>query len=380
VAGISPEPTSRRAPRRGERRYVFVSPAKRLAAALFDFAGTALVLLLTLGRGMKPDSAALADPRSILVVRLDHLGDVLFARPALRALRERFPSARIAVLASSAGAELLRHDENVDEVIAWDAPWFARGRGGAERGFLAVASDLRRRRFDISLELRGDTRHHFLLWLAGVKVRAGFGITGGGFLLHVPVRLRPGVHEVERDLDAAAAVGAISRPAGYAPLTLSPDEAEAGERFWRTAARPRVVVHPSAGDPAKRWPLPKLADIVDGLAGLGGEVLLVGSAGEREWIDAVRETSCTRPADVCGATTLGTLLGLIDSADLLVGSDSGPAHLALTQGKPVVMLWSTTNDPAEWGPWGAAARSVVVREPSRPEAAGEAVDAARGLL
>jgi ADP-heptose:LPS heptosyltransferase len=366
--------------RRGARRYVFRSAWRRGAAALLDAAGAALVRFLTLGRGLRPDADVLAQPKNILLVRLDHLGDVLFARPCLQALRGRYPQAHLTVLTSSLGAELLRRDPHADEIIVWDAPWFARGGASVEGpGYWRLVKDLRRRRFDLSLELRGDLRQHVLLWLAGVRVRIGYGITGGAFLLHRPLPLAAGIHEVERDLAAAAAAGAEQFPRRFTPLALDAGERQTAERVWQGSRR-RVVVHPAAGDPAKCWPPERFAAVCDALADAGGEIILVGTARERAIAEAVVRACLRPPRNLCGTTTVAELLALVTTAQLLVGNDSGPAHVAVTQDVPAVILWSETNAPEEWGPWGEGCRAAVVREPGRPEAAAEVVAAAKHFL
>ncbi len=367
-------------PRRGSRRTVYRALWKRLAAGLLDLLGTIAVRLVTLGRGLKPDPEILGDPRNILVVRLDHIGDVLFARPSLAALRAAYPRARITALVSSVGRELLAADENVDEVMAWDAPWFARRqapRRGPGRG--AILSQIRSRRFDLSLDLRGDFRHHVLLALAGVKTRVGYGITGGAWLLHVPLRLRVGVHEVERDLDVVRALGQAAAATGYAPISLTPEEQAFGKKSW-SGSGCRVAVHPTAGDPRKCWPPERFAGICRQLADQGCEVILVGTKADRDRAEKIAGLSGSPLKVLTGQTTLRQLAGLLSEADLLLGNDSGPAHLALTQGVPAIMIWSETNTAEEWGPWGKSAEGVVIRHPGRPEAEPETLAAARRLL
>lgn len=365
---------------RGSRPYLFRSAWKRGLAGLFDLLGAAAVWLATLGQGLRPDPEARSRPRRILVVRLDHLGDVLFARPALAALRRAHPQARITALVSPAGAELLARDPAVDDCLVFDAPWFRRGpKPAGQTGWQGLVRQLREHAFDCSLDLRGDLRHHILLWLSGVKVRIGYTATGGGFLLHVPLRLAVGMHEVERDCEAVEALGAARRPVAYPRLAFAPSELRAAAKTWKQHSR-RVVVHPAAGDPAKCWPLENFRQVCVHLAEAGCEVLLVGSAAEQAAAEELMPRSRPRVRNLCGQTTVRQLAALIATSHLVVGNDSGPGHIAVTQGVPVVMLWSETNQPDEWGPWGRPCRATVVRQPQRPEALDEALAAARSWL
>jgi heptosyltransferase-2/heptosyltransferase-3 len=335
--------------------------------------------MLTLGRGLQPDPAVLRKPERILAVRLDHLGDMLFIRPALQALKNKFPSSRITVLTSAAGARLLEQDPWVDEIITWEAPWFARHKLSPQPGFFRLARLLRSRQFDLALEFRGDIRHLVLLWLAGVRVRAGYDVTGGGFLLHLPLKLPVGLHEVERNLAVAAAVGAGAGPGKYPQLTLTDAEKKAGAAVW-SGTGPKVVIHPSAGNPAKRWPATQCAQVCDTLRQAACQVLLVGTEADRPLATEIIRACQHPPRDLTGNTPLRVLAAILGEADLVIGTDSGPAHLAVTQDAPVVMLWSETNEPEEWGPWGQGVRASLIRNPWRPEATKEIIRAALDLL
>lgn len=366
--------------RRGERRYVFVSCWRRAAAGCLDALGYGILYLATLGQGRTLDPGRLRNPARILVIRLDHLGDVLFARPCLEALRGLFPRARITALVSTGGGRLLAQDSSVDEVMVWDAPWFARGASTAmQPGFWEMVRKIRSGRFDLSLDLRGDFRHHGLTFLAGVPLRLGYGVTGGGFLLHRVLNLRARTHEVERNLDWAKFLGAVRIPDRYAPLALTAEEIQTGRRVWKSRGL-RVAVHPGAGDPRKCWPQEVFSRVVDGLARRGAEIGLVGTAEESGAAEALARGGGPRACSLAGKTSLRGLAALLGEADLMIGHDSGPAHLALTQGVPTIMLWSETNEPEEWGPWGAGSRARVIRRSDPDRMVSEILSAAGEFL
>lgn len=349
---------------RGRHRYIYRAAWKRAAAAALDLLG---------GWAIRLSLPERLEPRRILAIRLDHIGDVLFFRPGLQALRRLYPQARITALVSSASAELLKNEPGLDEVCSWDAPWFDRSREPKSQvNFRGLAAQLRSRQFDLGLEFRGDLRHILLLALARVRVRVGYGLTGGGFLLHRCLRLRMGAHEVERDFDVIRALGGAWFPRAYPPLALAPEEIKGGQAMWQGKAR-RVVIHPAAGDPAKCWPADRFAEVCRRL-GPDCQIILVGTRKERALAESVITLSGRPARNAAGETTVRGLAALITAADVFLGNDSGPAHLALTQGIPTVMLWSETNAADEWGPWGDT-RSAVIRHPLRPEAVDEAVDA-----
>lgn len=365
-------------PQRGRDPYVFQDPKKRFWMGVLDAIGGALTRPWGMGR-QRVDLKRVPDPDRILVVRLDHIGDVLYTRPALQALRKRFPGARITVLVSPAVAGLMQADPNIDEVWPWTAPWF--DRSNARHGFnelFGLWRQLRRRRFDLSLELRGDLRHHVLLALAGVRLRVGYGITGGRFLLHLCPNLRPGVHEVERDLDLVAVLGGRERPRVYTPLSVEA-ELPAALAASKAQGRVQVMLHPAAGVASKCWPPERFGQVAGTLARSGCEVWLVGSAQDRALCDQVAQAAQAPLQRLDGQWTLRQLAAGLREMDLFIGNNSGPGHLAVTQGVPSVILWLEADDPVEWGPWGNGAESVVISDPLHPQAVSKVLTAAQRL-
>jgi heptosyltransferase-2/heptosyltransferase-3 len=366
--------------RRGEKAYVYKSGVRRGLTAMLDALGWWVVRVLTLGRGMRPNPAVVENPKKILVIRLDHLGDVLFIRPGLLALKTHFPQAKITVLTSRAGSEIIGTDRYVDKVLVWEAPWFARAGVPEGQGtFFQLVQQLRKEKFDISLDFRGDIRHHIITWLAGVRVRLGYGITGGRFLLHRAPALPLGLHEVDRNLALMAALHVDPVVDRYVPIPLTPEEIRFGQSVWPDTGK-RVVMHPAAGDSAKQWPVNRLIEICDALGRLGCDVMIVGTSQERFAAEALANACIIRPRVMAGKTDLRQLAAMISAAVLMVGSDSGPAHMAVTQGIPTIMLWSQTNEPGEWGPWGRGVQAEVVREPEREQAVGDVLAAAKQFL
>jgi heptosyltransferase-2/heptosyltransferase-3 len=292
-------------------------------------------------------------PRKLLVIRLDHLGDVLFATPALRALRTAFPDAELTLLAGPWAADAVTGTGLVDRVQVVAVPWFARPRrrGGAGAWF-AVWRWMRRERFDAALDLRGDVRHLAWLWAARIPVRIAPGVTGGGFLATHEIAMRA-VHEVERNLDAvrvlvpAAVAGPLAAvvPAPQPPLAaLAPP------------GRPTVLVHAGAGYATKRWEPEALAACVRELMAGGLVPVFVGTSADRALTAAVQAQLPQPAADAVGRTTLAELAALCARATAFLGHDSGPAHVAVASGIPCVLVYSGVNDPARWGPWGGRVR------------------------
>jgi ADP-heptose:LPS heptosyltransferase len=330
-------------------RYAFRRRSWRALAGLFDRCGAALV------RRAAPAIPLGPAPR-VLVLRLDHLGDVLFATPALRALRAGLPGAHVTLAVGPWAAPLVAAGELVDAVHVFAAPWFARPpRRGVVGPGLEFARWVRAGHFDVGIDLRGDVRHLACMAWAGVPVRLGYGRTGGGFWITHPVTYRA-AHEVERNLDLVRVL-----VPGAAPGALASPPVSAGDAAWASvvvrelgldARRPLVLVHPGAGYPSKRWEAAALAQTLTlAVRAADLHVVLVGGTDDKEAARVLAAQLERAPASLVGRTTLGQLGALLQHATVFVGHDSGPAHLAVAHGVRCVLLYSGVNDIAQWGPW-----------------------------
>jgi len=288
-----------------------------------------------------------------LVRATNWVGDVVMSRPALRALKAADPKGRLAVLARPWVAGLYRLAEEVDDVLVDDSGGDHAGRAGRAR----LAAEIRALGFDRAVILPTSFSTALLLARAGVPERIGFSGEWRGPLLTraVPLDLAPGTHQVFRHLRLAAAAGAAPPEA--------PDVSWDAPAAVREAAKARlaeagltgafVAAHvASFAHAAKRWDLARFSEVFDGLAARRGlHVALLGSAGEKAVnAEAASLAKKARVADLSGATTLPEALGVLASARLFVGNDSGLAHLASAAGAPSVVVFGPT-DPDATRPW-----------------------------
>jgi ADP-heptose:LPS heptosyltransferase len=307
-------------------------------------------------------------PQRILIVTLADLGDALLTIPALQAVRQSLPTARIVVLTTSVGRQALR-DQPVDELIVFDKQRFNRPaqllRPQNLRYALSLWRRLRRERFDACVIL-----HHLTTWFGTLKYAAlaaasaadrRYGLDNGrGFFLtdRLPDAGFGGRHQAEYWLDLLGLLGAEAQP--QRPLLPTEAERAAAERLLaaRDQARPLIALHPGSGAfaPARRWPSQRFAALADALIDDGAQIVLVGGDEEadlrRAMLHEMRHAAAT--IDAGGRTTLGELAALLRQCTLFVGNDSGLAHLAASVGTPVVAVFGPT-DPRAWGPYGGAA-------------------------
>ncbi len=335
------------------------------------------------GSAWPPASSAV---HRLLVIRLGALGDVVRTLPAASSVRDHYPDARLSWLVEPASAGALRGRSWIDEVLEFPRPTLsgALAEGRLDRAAATVRSlvaELRQRRFDLVIDFHSILKSGVLSWLTGSRRRVALapplGREGSWIFAHRRVALgaKPrsrfdrnrrlvrgmGIHTDERedplDLDAGAQRDAHAALAGAG---LGEDEA------W-------IAMHPgsSRSTPHKRWSAEGYGSLARALRrrrGLSSLVLAGPDPEEAALADAV--VAASDGAARRAPTTAGFdgLAALLARASLLVGSDSGPLHVASLVRTPVVQILGPTH-PVENRPWAATpfrqVRSGVACSPCR---------------
>ena len=300
----------------------------------------------------------------ILLVRLREIGDVVFTTPAVRALRERFPAAHIAYVVEPAAAPVVARNPHIDDVIV--AP-----REPGLRAFGAEAALVRRLRaaaYDVAIDFHGGPRASLLTWLSGAPVRVGYDVAGRAWMYTTRVgrpRALRARHSVVNQWDLVAPFAVAPPDPEACPVEMSADPVTAAEvagRLARAGVGPDdrlLVVHVSAGNPFRRWPLASFASVASELAASDARSRVVVTSGPVDRDAAARVIADARarlaPDEqerviACGEFSIAELRALFDRAALFVGGDSGPMHVAATSEVPIVGLYGPTL-PARSAPW-----------------------------
>jgi predicted lipopolysaccharide heptosyltransferase III len=307
---------------------------------------------------------------NILLVRLRLIGDVVFTTPVIRALRRRYPDARITYLVESAAAPVVATNPHLSELIV-----IPHRRGWARvTDDLRLARRIRRARFDLVVDLHGGPRSAWLTWSSRAPRRIGYDIDGRTWMytqtVHRPRGLHPR-HSVENQWDLLPAVdpalpSSPTRDQDRVEMPVS-DEARTAvitrlrERGLPVGPSARLIVfHVSAGNPFRRWPESAFADVAAGLVRQSSDrwVLLTAGPSDHDAVQRVLAQARVQAPDAAhrlidaGDVTLAELRALLDSAALYIGGDSGPLHVASTSDVPIVGLYGPTlaERSAPWRP------------------------------
>ena len=282
-----------------------------------------------------------------LVIGPNWLGDGVMALPFLRALKRSDPGGELAVLARPSTAPVFAMSGTVDDV------WTSRGRDLA--GFWWDARRGRRARPDEIWVLPHSFRSALLARAMGGRRRFGYATDGRKALLTDAVPPPPPTGHQLRDEDRLLAAANVA-PDGEAPRISIPAalSEEAGREIvsWQLAPRPIFLAPGAAFGPTKLWPAERFALLADALLDRGEKVALVVGPDEVELGRLIARRARHRIPLLGAELDTGRLAALLSRGRLLVGNDSGPAHLAAAVGTPAVVFFGPT-DPGRTAPSGA---------------------------
>jgi ADP-heptose:LPS heptosyltransferase len=310
-----------------------------------------------------------APPQRILCFRLERIGDLLMAGPALAELRALAPAASIDLAVGSWNRDIAAALPGVDRVETLDADWLSRppsrvqGRGGASPLGLALkTARWRSRRYDLAINFEPDIRTNMAIAAAGARRTVGFASGGGGALLDVALDYDVSAHTIDnaRRLVHAALGRAPEGPVEWTLRLPEANRAEATRLLAPFQGALKVGMHVSGGRAIKQWPETRFREVAERLVrDRSAVIVLTGTPADRAQVDVVRTAlPPDRVRDLSGDLDLLTAAAAIGQLDLFVTGDTGPMHLANAVGTPVVAVFGPS-DPRRYAPRGP--RDTVVR-------------------
>ncbi|MBI4589759.1 MAG: lipopolysaccharide heptosyltransferase I [Candidatus Rokubacteria bacterium] len=308
----------------------------------------------------------------IAIVKLSSLGDVVHALPVAHALRRYFPRAHLTWIVEAREFAILKNHPDLDSVVPVDTRlwrrlvWRPAGAREVAGKLSRLTERIRRARVDVAIDLQGLIKSGLLTAYTGAPVRIGFARAFCREPLNVlftTERVTPpphAVHIVEQYLSLLEPLGVT----GARPVFDLPSDPEADRRIDEFLAeqgvKPQdrlVALNPGAGRRAKRWPVDHFGRLAERLAvEAGARVLLLWGPDEEAMARAIA-ANVTARALVAPSTTLPELRALLGRCALMVGSDTGPLHLAAALGTPCLGLYGPTRAERN-GPYGARCRGL----------------------
>ncbi len=317
----------------------------------------------------------------ILLVHPGHLGSLVMSTPLFHTLKVHAPDAHVTVMVGPWSREVLAIHPDVDQLITYSFPSVRDGTSLGLKSYLLLinaAKELRCGNYDLAINLRPNFWWGAaLLYLARIPRRVGYAVNECGPLLTEALPLPSREH---RTIGYLRLLSAGLSVMGYSSLK-EPYTAErypshfvptAQERQWIAEflsrdgfdrSTPFVVIHPGTGGAVKLWRSEGWATCATALAqsaidGISLRIVLTGSKSERPLLEEIA-SSVPFPTTIITTMTLGQLAALLQRAQLVLGVDSGPLHLAVAQGTPTIQIFGPT-DPTIFGPWGKKEQHAVV--------------------
>lgn len=308
------------------------------------------------------------DPRSILIVKLSAIGDVIQTLPMVEALRDRYPQARIDWLVEEESSDLLIGHPALNRVIvsrrkSWPKRLFRKGEFWATlKEVKKLVGDLRETKYDWVIDNHGLFKSGiFVFFSRGVR-KIGFkhspGIADEGNYLFTHERYKPlsiERHALERYLDLICQMGV---PTGQPTFqyAVNPDSLKKAERLIAEngfLSHPLVIIHLLAKWSTKQWPIKNFILLADALIRKGASVILTGGREDEDVLHEIQGSvhNPRKVLNLAGRTNLRELAGLFMLADLVLTTDTGPMHLAAAVKAPLIALFGPTA-PWRTGPYG----------------------------
>jgi 3-deoxy-D-manno-octulosonic-acid transferase/heptosyltransferase-1 len=308
-------------------------------------------------------------PRSVLIIKLSAIGDVVHSLPMLEVLRSAYPDARIDWVVEEAAADVIEEHPALDNVIV--SPRKSLGRAAASGKITRCLGDaarfirrLRSIHYDLVIDLQGLFKSGILVGLARGRRKVGMNDSreGSRFFLSEPAFVVDrDIHAIDRYLTVAAGLGCdVSGWDGALPV--SERDREKAERMLDAAGvgeQRFIAVNPVAKWETKLWIPGRFSRLCDRIVQeMECKVVLTGGDSDKAYVEDIVSDMKMPAVNLAGRTGLRELACIYERAELLVTTDTGPMHIAAAMKCPVVALFGPTS-PARTGPYGTGHRVVI---------------------
>ena len=296
--------------------------------------------------------------KNILIIKPSSLGDIVLALPALSALRDTFPEAKITWLVRPEFAPILNNHPALTDIILFDRKllgkaWF---KPAAFSALISLIRHLRNQKFDAVIDLQGLFRTACLSWLTGCKKR--FGMANARefaplFYTHKVPQNPECTHLVDYYLKIAKTAGAVEAEAKF----VFPQNSAANDSVNKLLTSHGInrdnyaVFIPGSAHKDKCWPQENFAALADKISSrFDLPIITAGTSSETVIAEKIKKLANTPITNFAGLTNLNELVDLLRSAKIVISNDTGPGHIAAALGSPLVLMYGWSN-PARITPY-----------------------------
>ncbi len=295
--------------------------------------------------------------KRILIVRTDRIGDVLLSTPVIKAFRDAYPYAYIAMMVSPYAQDIINGNPDLDEVVIYDKDTRHKNWINA----LNFALRLKQKKFDLAIALHPTNRVHILTFFAGILKRIGYD-RKCGFLLTDRIKHTKHLgqkHELEYNLDLVRYLGIEPKDKSLFMPIRPESEKWVEDLFQQEGIAPTdklLAIHPGASCISKIWPAERFAFVADKLIERYGlKALIVSGPKDIRIAKDVIKHLHHRAINLAGETSVSQLASLLKKCSLFISNDSGPVHISTSVGTPVISIFGRSLkglSPRRWGPLG----------------------------
>ena len=297
----------------------------------------------------------MSEPKNILIVRTDRIGDVVLSLPMASIIKKHYPNCKITFMMRAYTMLLADNNPDIDQIILLKE----------NKSKISIADNLKQIKeynFDTCLVVYPTFQLALILFLAGIKNRIGTGYRWYSFLFNKKIfvhRKRGEKHELEHNINMLRMIGVDEKlKAESVPFNIHSDE-KSRQRvkqilgdFRINSSNPTIIIHPGSGGSSVDWPISLFMELAEKMAReLIANILITG--GEHEIETCSRLAVHENIVNLAGKFALDEMIALIDSADILIANSTGPIHIAAALDKHVIGFYPKINHCSQkrWGPF-----------------------------
>ena len=293
------------------------------------------------------------EPKNILIVRTDRIGDVVLTSPLAKIIKEHYLGCKVTFLLRNYTKPLLEKNPYVDRILTIEE--------SLEPGFFQALKNIKKDNFDTALIVYPRFQLSLILWLACIKTRISTGYRWYSFLFNKKIyehRKSAKKHELEYNLSLLEKLGIKNIDPKTVAFNIHPSQ-NSGQKidnllykFDINKEKPTIIIHPGSGGSSIDLPISAFIELTRLLAqGLRYNILITGSESEKPICEKFVVHKNVK--NLAGLFNLDELIALIGKSDMLIANSTGPIHIAAGMNKFVVGFYPKIKECSvqRWGPY-----------------------------